>query len=175
MRFPISFRPVALAVLGVTAVVALIVGCIALPGRSRAQTAAACDDGAPYAEVQSDAAPRIDLELAQTPQEHEIGLMDRSSLPVDSGMLFIYQYEARDAYWMFHTLIPLSIAWIDRSGTIVDIQDMPRLGDPFDRVEAGQHVYAPAAPYWYALEVNRGWFSDNGVSVGQRVTFCLGS
>lgn len=99
--------------------------------------------------------------------------MDRPALPPDSGMLFIYDHEAQEAYWMFHTLIPLSIAWIDRSGTIVDIQDMPRLRDPFDRVDAAQHVYAPAAPYWYALEVNQGWFSDHGVSVGQQVAFCL--
>jgi uncharacterized membrane protein (UPF0127 family) len=66
---------------------------------------------------------------------------------------------------MRNTLIPLSIAWIDRDGSIVDIQDMQPLSD---------EVHTPAAPYWYALEVNQGWFFANGVGVGQQVLFCLG-
>jgi uncharacterized membrane protein (UPF0127 family) len=71
-------------------------------------------------------------------------------------------------------LIPLSIAWIDRDGTIVDIQDMARLNNPGDQSEAAQFVYNPAAPYWYALEVNTGWFLQHGVGVGQQIMFCLG-
>ena len=98
---------------------------------------------APYAEVQIDTYPRIDLELARTPQEHEYGLMYREYLPPDSGMLFVYTLQANEAYWMYHTLIPLSIAWIDRDGTIVDIQDMPRLNNPDDMQEAARHVYPP--------------------------------
>ena len=64
-------------------------------------------------------------------------------LPADSGMLFIYQAQSTESYWMFNTLIPLSIAWIDRAGTIVDIQDMARLNDPSDAQEAGRTVYTP--------------------------------
>jgi uncharacterized membrane protein (UPF0127 family) len=75
---------------------------------------------------------------------------------------------------MYHTLVSLSIAWIDRDGTIVDIQDMPRLNNPDDVQDASRHVYNPRAPYWYALEVNQGWFSDHGVGVGQQISFCLG-
>ena len=75
---------------------------------------------------------------------------------------------------MYNTLIPLSIAWIDRSGTIVDIQDMARLDDPSNVQEASRTVYTPAAPYWYALEVNQGWFVQHGVGVGQQMVFCLG-
>jgi uncharacterized membrane protein (UPF0127 family) len=100
--------------------------------------------------------------------------MDREYLPPDSGMLFVYQAQSRESYWMYHTLIPLSIAWIDRDGTIVDIQDMPRLKDPTDEQEASHTVYTPAAPYWYALEVNEGWFVQHGVGVGQQISFCLG-
>ena len=144
---------------------------------ARAQQSAigACGDpSAPYAEVQIDTQPRIDLSLARTPAEHEQGLMFVQGMPVDSGMLFIYAAQADESYWMYHTLIPLSIAWIDRDGTIVDIQDMPRLNDPSDVQEAGRTVYTPAAPYWYALEVNQGWFVEHGVGVGQQMMFCLG-
>ena len=150
-----------------------------LPAHGRAQAVSAvgacADASAPYAEVQIDSAPRLDLELARTSQEHEVGLMFRESLPPDSGMLFVYQAQAREAYWMYNTLIPLSIAFIDRDGTIVDIQDMPRLNDPSNSQEASQHTYPSAAPYWYALEVNQGWFVEHGVGTGQQILFCLGA
>jgi uncharacterized protein len=96
-------------------------------------------------------------------------------LPPDSGMLFIYQAQSREAYWMYNTLIPLSIAFIDRDGTIVDIQEMARLDDPSDVQQASRVTYPSAAPYWYALEVNQGWFVQHGVGVGQQFMFCLGS
>ncbi len=149
---------------------------MALPARSRAQDAiGACSPGsAPYAEVQIDTLPHIDLELARTSQEHERGLMFRDSMPPDSGMLFVYTFESHESYWMYNTLIPLSIAFIDRDGTIVDIQEMARLNDPLDQSEAARFVYPSAAPYWYALEMNTGWFLDHGVGVGQQITFCLG-
>jgi uncharacterized protein len=150
---------------------------MALPARGRAQDAVAIcgDPSAPYATVQIDTSPRLDLELARTPQEHERGLMFRDVLPPDSGMLFVYQSQAREAYWMYNTLIPLSIAFIDRDGTIVDIQDMARLNDPSDVQDASRYTYPPAAPYWYALEVNQGWFVQHGVGIGQQIVFCLGA
>jgi uncharacterized membrane protein (UPF0127 family) len=160
-----------LAALGV----ALAIGVGLQPGRGRAQ-AEACDKSqGPYAEVQIDGFPRLALELARTPEERQIGLMDRPYLPPDGGMLFVFPSEATEGFWMFHTLIPLSIAWIDRAGNIVDIQDMPRLNDPYNDREAIQNIYRPGAPYWYALEVNLGWFLQNGVGVGQQIAFCLGS
>jgi len=150
---------------------------MALPARGRAQDGGATcgDPSAPYALVQIDGSPRLDLELARTPAEHERGLMFRDVLPPDSGMLFVYQAQAREAYWMYNTLIALSIAFIDRDGTIVDIQDMARLNDPTDSSEATQHEYPSAAPYWYALEVNQGWFVQHGVGTGQQILFCLGA
>jgi uncharacterized protein len=149
---------------------------MAMPARSRAQDAlGACGTASgPYAEVQIDTLPRIDLELARTPQEQARGLMFRDYLPPDSGMLFVYTFESRESYWMYNTLIPLSIAFIDRDGTIVDIQDMARLNNPSDQAEAQRVVYPSAAPYWYALEVNSGWFLEHGVGVGQQIMFCLG-
>jgi len=177
VRFASSPRSLIVAALALGVAAILAVSFIIMPARGRAQSAvAACGDAsAPYAEVQIDTFPRIDLELARTPQEHELGLMYREVLPPDSGMLFIYTFESHEAYWMYHTLLPLSIAFIDRSGSIVDILDMPRLSNPDDVQEAGRTVYPSAAPYWYALEVNQGWFVQHGVGIGQQITFCLGT
>jgi uncharacterized membrane protein (UPF0127 family) len=147
---------------------------LSVVGRAHSAGPTCSDSDTPYAEVQTDTTPRIDLQLARTPLEHEVGLMNREYLPPDGGMLFVYDAQAREGYWMYHTLVSLSIAWIDRDGTIVDIQDMPRLNNPDDVQEAARHVYNPAAPYWYALEVNRGWFSDHGVGVGEQIALCLG-
>jgi uncharacterized membrane protein (UPF0127 family) len=154
-------------------VLLLVVG-VAAPAVARApqgwlrasgisETAQSCAE-APYVEVDIETRPRVWLEVASTPEEHQVGLMFRESMPTDNGMLFVYDRPAREGYWMRNTLIPLSIAWIEADGTIVDIQDMqPQTDD----------VHAPPAQYWYALEVNQGWFYNNGVGVGQRVLFCL--
>jgi uncharacterized membrane protein (UPF0127 family) len=145
-------------------------------GRARAQAGVgACGDpSAPYAEVQIDTHPRINLQLARSEQERETGLMYVANLPPDNGMLFVYTAPSTEGYWMYHTLVPLSIAWIDKDGTIVDIQDMPRLNNPDDVQEAAGTVYTPSGSYWYALEVNQGWFVQNGVGVGQKMVFCVG-
>ena len=137
----------------------------------------ACDPsvGAPYAEVQIDTYPRVNLRLARTEQEREQGLMFVDNMAPDDGMLFVYTSPSTESYWMYHTDISLSIAWIGQDGTILDIQDMPRLNNPDDQTEAAQHVYTPAVvPYWYALEVNEGWFVQHGVGVGQQILLCLG-
>lgn len=172
-------RVLVAAALALALTVAVVVGFIVLPARSRAQstgTTASCDPSSgPYGVVLIDTYPRVDFELAQTQQQREVGLMYRDYLPPDGGMLFVYQNEAREAYWMFHTLIPLDIAFIARDGTIVDIKDMPRLDNPDDMQDAARHVYPSEAPYWYALEVNEGWFVQHGVGVGQQVMFCLGA
>jgi uncharacterized protein len=148
----------------------LLIGALTvLPAAGRAQQdpVGTCGDAsAPYAEFQIDTYPRINLELARTPEEHQTGLMFRDAMPADNGMLFVYDHPAIEGYWMHNTLLPLSIAWIGRDGTIVDIQDMQPQSDD---------VHFPAAAYWYALEANQGWYVEHGVGVGQQVVFCLGS
>lgn len=128
-------------------------------------TPAVCDAavGYPYAEVDIETRPRLQLEVAATPQERTRGLMFREWLPWEQGMLFVFEQQGQGGFWMRNTLLPLSIAWLDLDGTIVDIQDMqPQTDD----------VHVPAAPYWYALETNQGWYQANGVGVGQRVLLC---
>lgn len=168
----------ALAV-AVALVAVLAVGFFVKPRLSRAQATGAvadCDtQGQPYGVVQIDTYPRVDLDLARTPEEREYGLMYRDQLGPDNGMLFVYPSESNEAYWMYHTLLPLSIAFIARDGTIVDIKDMPRLNNPDDVQEASRTVYPSVAPYWYALEVNQGWFVQHGVGIGQQFMFCLGA
>jgi uncharacterized membrane protein (UPF0127 family) len=143
--------------------------------RAQSTAVGSCGDpSAPYAQFQIDTHPQVNLRLAETEQEQETGLMFVTSMAPNDGMLFVYQAPSTGPYWMYHTLIPLSIAWIGQDGTILTIKDMPVLNDPSDVGEAAATQYSSDATYWYALEVNEGWFVQNGVGVGQRVLFCLG-
>ncbi len=83
--------------------------------------------------------------------------MERTELAEDAGMLFVFDREVTDGFWMRNTLIPLSIAYIDSGGRIVDIQDM----EPLDETP-----HPPASPYQYALEVNQGFFEARGIEIG---------
>ncbi|MBV9583043.1 MAG: DUF192 domain-containing protein, partial [Chloroflexi bacterium] len=106
-----SSRPALLAILA-AGVVAFGLVAFTASGRARAQSAiGTCGDpSAPYAEVQIDTHPRINLQLARTEQERETGLMyvDENHLPADNGMLFVYTAPSTESYCMYHTLIPLS-------------------------------------------------------------------
>jgi uncharacterized membrane protein (UPF0127 family) len=103
------------------------------------------------------------VQLAEDEDQREIGLMGRESLPDDAGMLFVFEEEIQGAFWMKDTLIPLSIAYIDADGVIVDMHDMqPCEADPCD-------VYPSDAPYVQALEVNLGAFEDMGIAEGDTV------
>lgn len=103
----------------------------------------------------------VRVEIADDDEEMTRGLMGRTALAEDSGMLFVYPDERELSFWMKDTLIPLSIAFMDTEGRIVDIQDMRALDDEPPH-------YVSAEPARYALEVNRGFFSERGVEVGDR-------
>ncbi|MGH7540758.1 MAG: DUF192 domain-containing protein, partial [Gemmatimonadota bacterium] len=104
----------------------------------------------------------VRVEIAESEEERQRGLMHRESLPQDEGMLFVYPTERRLGFWMRNTLIPLDIAYIDSEGRIVDIQQMA----PLD--ETTRYSRQPAM---YALEMNEGWFEAHDVGVGDRVEF----
>ena len=97
---------------------------------------------------------RFVVETAVTPQERSRGLMFRESLPKNHGMLFIFESEQMLSFWMQNTSIPLSIAYINADGVIVDILDM----DPFDLT-----AVPSSRPVMYALEVNQGEFEKRGI------------
>jgi uncharacterized protein len=104
---------------------------------------------------------RVRVEIADNASEHARGLMYRTALAEDRGMLFIFEAEQKLSFWMKNTLIPLSIAFIDSEGRIVDIQDMKPLDDD-------PPSYVSAKPAQYALEINQGFFEERGVEVGDR-------
>ena len=102
----------------------------------------------------------LKIEIPQTPGEFRTGLMFRESLDTDSGMLFIFDRVAQQSFHMSHTTIPLDIAFIDEEGCIESIKELT----PLRR----EPVYSNA-PVLYALEVNRGWFAENEVKVGDQI------
>jgi uncharacterized membrane protein (UPF0127 family) len=102
------------------------------------------------------------VEVVRTPEERAQGLMGRKHLGEDEGMLFIFEKEDYHSFWMKNTLIPLSIAFIDREGKILKIADMEPLT---------LDSHPPPKPILYALEVKKGWFSMNGLQVGDILRF----
>ena len=103
----------------------------------------------------------VHVEIADDIFEQSRGLMYRTALAEDRGMLFVYPDEEKRSFWMRDTLIPLSIAFMDSEGRIVDIQEMKALDDKPPH-------YVSAEPAQYALEVNKGFFEERGEEVGDR-------
>jgi uncharacterized membrane protein (UPF0127 family) len=102
------------------------------------------------------------VEVAKTTAERAKGLMGRKHLGQEEGMFFIFETEDYHAFWMKDTFIPLSIAFIDKSGRIVEIADMKPLS---------LDSHSPPKPILYALEMKKGWFSTKGIRVGDIVRF----
>jgi hypothetical protein len=101
------------------------------------------------------------VEIADTPETRQLGLMFRSSMPADAGMLFDFGEDTDGGFWMQNTILPLSIAFIAADGKIVDIKDM----QPLDTTTVGS-----SGPYRYALETNQGFFRAHNISPGDQVT-----
>ena len=102
----------------------------------------------------------VEVEIADDEAEQRRGLMERTELAENAGMLFVFDREAPRSFWMRNTLIPLSIAYIAADGRIVDIQDM----QPLDETS-----HPSPEPAQYALEVNQGFFAERGIDVGDVV------
>ena len=103
---------------------------------------------------------RIQAEVASTQQARQVGLMNRTSMPTDSGMLFIFDQKATHCFWMSNTKIPLAIAFLDDDGKIVNIEEM--------QAETLNN-HCPKAPVRYALEMNRQWFSQRAIGPGSLI------
>ena len=100
---------------------------------------------------------RIQAELADTPKAREVGLMNRTNMPTNSGMLFVFEQKAGHCFWMNNTKIPLSIAFIADDGRIVNIEEM--------QAETTNN-HCPKAAVRYALEMNKHWFSERVILPG---------
>ncbi len=103
---------------------------------------------------------RIDAQVAATPQERQTGLMHRKEMPQHEGMLFVFEQPAQQCFWMKNTLLPLTAAFVDDDGTIVNLADMkPQTLDS----------HCSAKPVRYVLEMNQGWFAKKGIKAGARL------
>ncbi len=102
----------------------------------------------------------LKVEVAATDPQRQRGLMHRKRLGRDEGMLFVFDEPAYHSMWMKDTLIPLSVAFVDAAGTILNILDMePQTLDS----------HMSAGPAVYAIETNKGWFAQKKIKAGDRV------
>jgi len=102
----------------------------------------------------------INAELATTPQQREIGLMMRQSMPANDGMLFVFEQPGQQCFWMKNTLIPLSVAFLADDGSVVNIEEMaPQTLDG----------HCSTKPVRFVLEMNQGWFAKRGIKPGSKL------
>lgn len=147
-------RPLALALL-----IALLAGCGGDDDGATTETA----PGATAVITTADGEIELSVEVADDDEERSQGLMFRTSLAEDAGMVFLFPEPTEGSFWMKNTLIPLSIAFFDADGTILRILDMePCESDPCP-------LYTPEVAFTGALEVNRGAFERLGVREGDTI------
>lgn len=108
----------------------------------------------------------VTIEVADTRDEREKGLMYRRSMPENHGMLFVYPAPDELHFWMRNTAIPLSIAFLtedadNKKATIVNIEDM----EPYTELPGA----ISQKPVRFALEMNQGWFSRHGLKNGDKI------
>jgi len=100
---------------------------------------------------------KLTAEVAASPDQRSLGLMNRFSLKPDHGMLFVFERNEPLSFWMRNTYIPLSIAFIAPDGRIVNIEDMKPQTD---------ETHWSRGPAMYALEMKKGWFAERGIGPG---------
>ena len=103
---------------------------------------------------------RIEAEVAANDQNRQVGLMQRKAMPPQRGMLFVFPQNNTHCMWMRNTYLPLSVAFIDEAGIIINIEDMqPQTEDN----------HCARKPARYALEMNMGWFAQRGLKPGLKL------
>jgi len=103
----------------------------------------------------------IDTQLAQTPEQRQIGLMWRKDLPQSEGMLFVFEQPSVQCFWMRNTLTALTAAFVEDDGTIVNLADMKPQSDD---------SHCSSKPVRFVLEMNQGWFKKRGIQAGFKLT-----
>lgn len=103
---------------------------------------------------------RIQAELANTDATRQRGLMFRKDMPEQQGMLFVFPAVAQHCMWMRNTLLPLSVAFLDEEGRIINVEEMA------PKTEINHCADRPAR---YALEMNRNWFKQRGLGPGAQI------
>jgi uncharacterized protein len=100
----------------------------------------------------------VQAEVADDTQTRAKGLMFRTEMNANQGMLFIFERLSVQCFWMKNTLIPLTAAFIDDQGKIVNMADMTPLTES---------SHCSKQPVRYVLEMNQGWFATRGIKEGQ--------
>ncbi|MDP1653273.1 MAG: DUF192 domain-containing protein [Rhodocyclaceae bacterium] len=100
---------------------------------------------------------RIEAEVAANNPDRMQGLMQRQAMPQHRGMLFVFAQEAQHCMWMKNTFLPLSVAFLDETGRILNIEEMK---------PQNEDNHCAAKPARYALEMNAGWFARRGIKRG---------
>lgn len=103
----------------------------------------------------------ITAEAATNFQSQIIGLMFRESLKPNHGMLFVYPYKTTQCFWMSNTLIPLTAAFVDDDGTIVNFENM---------TPKTETQHCSSRPVRYGLEMEQGWFAKRAIKPGAKIT-----
>jgi uncharacterized membrane protein (UPF0127 family) len=103
-------------------------------------------------------AAELTVEIADENLERQAGMMHRTTMPENEGMLFVFPYPHQSGFWMKNTTVPLSIAYIDRASRVIEIYDLHPLNT--------KPAESRSARVQYALEVNQGWFAKNGIKPG---------
>jgi uncharacterized protein len=103
---------------------------------------------------------QIDAQLADQPASRQIGLMFRKQMPQHEGMLFVFEQPQMQCFWMKNTVLPLTAAFIDDAGRIVNLVDMKPLT---------LDSYCSTKPVRYVLEMNQGWFKKKGIAAGYQL------
>jgi len=103
----------------------------------------------------------IQAEVAQTPEQRSTGLMFRSAMGTNEGMLFAFEEAGQQCFWMKNTLLPLSVAFVADDGSVVNIENMkPQTLDS----------HCSKQPVRFVLEMNEGWFAKRGIKPGFKLT-----
>ena len=101
----------------------------------------------------------LQVMVAQTPEQLSTGLMFRKTMGTNDGMLFVFDEPGQQCFWMKNTLLPLSVAFIDDTGTVANIDDMkPQTLDS----------HCSTRPVRFVLEMNVGWFEKRGIKAGSK-------
>ncbi len=101
----------------------------------------------------------LQVQVAQTPEQQQTGLMFRKTMGTNEGMLFVFDEPRQQCFWMKNTLLPLSVAFIDDSGRVANIDDMkPQTLDS----------HCSTRPVRFVLEMNVGWFDKRGIKAGSK-------
>ncbi|MDP2264156.1 MAG: DUF192 domain-containing protein [Hydrogenophaga sp.] len=102
----------------------------------------------------------IQAQVAATPEQRSTGLMYRREMPIQEGMLFVFEQPGTQCFWMKNTLLPLTAAFVADDGTIVNLADMK---------PQSLESHCSTQPVRFVLEMNQGWFAKRGIQAGARL------